>query len=291
MPWLRLTLRAGRDQAEPASEAFEAAGAVAVSLEDAGDEPLFDTLQPEKPLWQVTRVTGLFPEGTDANDVAVTLAHELQLPSPPELESDMLADQDWERAWMDRYVPLAFGHGLWIVPSWLAPPEPTAINIILDPGLAFGTGTHATTALCLEWLAAHPPRGLDVIDYGCGSGILAIAALKLGARRALGTDIDPKALVVSRENAERNGVADRLDLCLPDALPATRAPLVIANILAAPLIALAREIGALPTADGTLLLSGLLTEQGDEVVAHYPGWRFDRVERDGWLLLVGRRRS
>jgi ribosomal protein L11 methyltransferase len=263
-----------------------------VSLEDAGDEPLFDTLQPEPPLWQVTRVTGLFPEGADAQEVATALARELHLPSPPELESDVLADQDWERAWMDRYVPLAFGHGLWIVPSWLAPPEPAAINIILDPGLAFGTGTHATTALCLEWLAAHPPRGLDVIDYGCGSGILAIAALKLGAHHALGTDIDPKALAVSRENAERNGVADRLALCLPADLPAkTHAPLVIANILAAPLIGLAAEISALPAADGTLLLSGLLTEQGDEVVAHYPGWRFERVARDGWLLLAGRRGS
>jgi ribosomal protein L11 methyltransferase len=179
-----------------------------------------------------------------------------------------------------------------VVPSWLTPPEPNAVNIVLDPGMAFGTGTHATTGLCLEWLAAHPPRGLDVIDYGCGSGILAIAALKLGARTALATDTDPQAFATARENAERNGVLKRLSLCLPDNLSGNAAAdVVLANILAPALVALAPALTRLIRPGGMLILSGLLAGQAEEVETAYRAhFDFERCLRDDWAMLAGSKR-
>jgi len=297
MPWLQLTLESSRDQAQALSDALEEAGAVSVSLEGTDTELLFDTdWNDTAPVWKRTRVVALFADDTDAHGVMQQVAQLLALAAPPAFTAEHIADQDWVRAWMDRWQPMHFGVSpagvsLWVVPSWLEPPEPDAANIILDPGLAFGTGTHATTAMCLEWLAQHPPRGLEVIDYGCGSGILAIAALKLGAARTLGTDTDPQALTVSRENAERNGVAKRLELCLPDQLPATAsADVVLANILAGPLIALAPRLTRLVRSGGTLILSGLLASQADEVQAAYAAdFRFERQLRDDWALLAGRR--
>jgi len=184
-----------------------------------------------------------------------------------------------------------FGANLWVVPSWLTPPEPDAANIILDPGMAFGTGTHATTAMCLEWLAAHPPRNLEVIDYGCGSGILAIAALKLGAAHALATDTDPQALTVSHENAERNQVTGRLALYLPDALPAqASADVLLANILAGPLVQLAPRLTALVRPGGRLILSGLLASQVAEVeTAYATHFVFERRVHDGWAMLAAQK--
>ena len=186
---------------------------------------------------------------------------------------------------------MQFGANLWVVPSWLTPPEPDAANVVLDPGMAFGTGTHATTAMCLEWLATHPPRDLEVIDYGCGSGILAIAALKLGAAHALGIDTDPQALTVSYENAERNQVIEQLVLCLPDAAPArSSADVLLANILAGPLVQLASRLTALVRPGGTLILSGLLANQAEEVEAAYAAhFAMERRVRDGWAMLVGRK--
>jgi len=297
MPWLQLTLESSRDQAQALSDALEEAGAMSVSLEGADTELLFDTdWNDTAPVWKRARVVALFAEDTDARGVMQQVAQLLLLAAPPAFTAERIADQDWVRAWMDRWQPMHFGvspagTSLWVVPSWLEPPEPDAANIILDPGLAFGTGTHATTAMCLEWLAQHPPRGLEVIDYGCGSGILAIAALKLGAARAVGTDTDPQALTVSRENAERNAVATRLELCLPDQLPATAgAGVVLANILAGPLIALAPRLTRLVRPGGTLILSGLLASQADEVQAAYAAdFRFERQLRDDWALLAGRR--
>ena len=297
MPWLQLTIESSRDQAQALSDALEETGAVSVSLEGTDAELLFDTdWNDVTPVWKRTRVVALFAEDTDAPSVMQQVAQLLSLAAPPAFTSEHIADQDWVRAWMDRWQPMHFGasHGgtnLWVVPSWLTPPDPGAANIILDPGLAFGTGTHATTAMCLEWLAQHPPRDLDVIDYGCGSGILAIAALKLGAAWALGTDTDPQALTVSRENAERNGVAARLKLCLPEELPvAASADVVLANILAGPLIALAPRLTGLVRPAGMLLLSGLLASQADEVQAAYAAhFRFEQQRRDDWALLAGRR--
>jgi ribosomal protein L11 methyltransferase len=296
MPWLQLTLETTRAAAPRLSDALEEAGALSVSLEGADAEPLFETdWHDTTPVWRQTRVVALFEHGTDTATVMNTVAALLSLPAPPACQAEIVADQDWARVWMERWRPMHFGARLWVVPSWLAPPDPDAANVILDPGMAFGTGTHATTAMCLEWLAAHPDEvaGRDVIDYGCGSGILAIAALKLGARTALGTDTDPQALDVSCENAARNAVADRLTLFLPDALPAAAAgDVVLANILAGPLVALAPALTALVRPNGWLILSGLLLNQADEIRAAY-GEQFDLEPqtREEWVMFAGRKHS
>ena len=292
MPWLQITLESTRDDAPRLGDALEEAGAVSVSLEGADAEPLFETdWHDTTPVWKQTRVVALFAEDADIPEAMRMVATLLSLPAVPAFKTETVADQDWVRAWMDRWRPIHFGANLWVVPSWLTPPEPAAANVILDPGMAFGTGTHATTAMCLEWLAAHPPRDLDVIDYGCGSGILAIAALKLGAAHALGTDTDPQALTVSRENAERNQVTGRLALCLADAVPAdASADVVLANILAGPLVHLAPRLTALVRPRGRLVLSGLLANQADEVEAAYAAqFVFERHVHDGWAMLAGRK--
>jgi ribosomal protein L11 methyltransferase len=292
MPWLQTTFDTTRDEAQRLSDALEEAGALSVSLEGADAEPLFETdWHDVTQVWKQTRVVALFSEDTDVLAAMRMVATLLRLPAVPKFKTETVADQDWVRVWMDRWRPMHFGANLWVVPSWLSPPEPDAANIILDPGMAFGTGTHATTAMCLEWLATHPPRDLDVIDYGCGSGILAIAALKLGAARALGTDTDPQALTVSQENAERNQVTGRFALCLPDAVPVnTNADVVLANILAGPLVQLAPRLTALVRPDGRLVLSGLLANQADEVEAAYAAdFVLERRVHDGWAMLTGRK--
>lgn len=294
MTWLQVTLETTRAEAQRLGDALEEAGAVAVSLEGADAEPLFETdWHDATPVWRHTRVTALFAADADIAAAMAEVAARLGHTDPPPYTTATVADQDWARAWMDRWQPMHFGANLWIVPSWLAPPDPQAVNVTLDPGMAFGTGTHATTAMCLEWLAAHPPRGLEVIDYGCGSGILAIAALRLGARHALGTDTDPQALATARENAARNAVAGDLALCLPDAVPANAAAdVVLANILAGPLVALAPRLTQLVRPGGTLVLSGMLAAQADEVEAAYAGaFAFERRLREEWAMLAGRRRG
>lgn len=292
MPWLKLRLRADKARATVIADALESLGALAVSLEDAGDEPQFDIGQPEAAAWSDTWVSGLFPIETSPLGVLEQLTRDTTLSPLPPHDVELVADQDWERSWMERYKPLRFGQRLWVCPSWLAPPDPSAVTIMLDPGLAFGSGTHATTALCLEWLERQSLAGKTVIDYGCGSGILAIAALKLGARAAWGIDTDPQALAVSRENAARNGIGSELTLLLPEQAPAGMvADIVLANILAKPLMELAGRLTALVRPGGGLALSGLLANQTEEVSRHYVQ-DFDlTVEiRDDWALLSGVRR-
>lgn len=294
MAWTQLTFEATRDDAQRLSDALAEAGALAVSLEGADSEPIFEKdWNDDRPVWKRARVVALFEQDADIAAALAMTAALLGVSELPPHQTETVADQDWVRVWMDRWQPLCFGANLWVVPSWLTPPDPNAVNLILDPGMAFGTGTHATTGLCLEWLAAHPPRGLDVIDYGCGSGILAIAALKLGARAALGTDTDPQALTTARENADRNLVADRLTLGLPDALPAAvTADVVLANILAPALVQLAPTLTHLTRPGGALVLSGLLANQADEVEAVFrTHFDFERHVRDDWAMLAGRRRS
>lgn len=294
MSWLQLSFETTRDDAQRLSDALEEAGALSVSLEGADAEPLFETdWNDTTPVWKRARVLALFSEDTDVSAAMQMVAVLLALPAAPSYQSETVADQDWVRVWMERWRPIQFGNNLWVVPSWLAPPDPSAANIILDPGMAFGTGTHATTAMCLEWLAQHAPRDQNVIDYGCGSGILAIAALKLGARSALGVDSDPQALTVSTENAERNGVLDRLILCLPEAVPPeASADVLLANILAPALVALAARLTALTRPGGSLLLSGLLAHQAQEVQdAYAQDFSFEQVVTDDWALLIGHKRS
>lgn len=291
MPWLLIKLSASPEQADAVTDALEACGAAAVTIEAASDEERLQSALEPTALWSANRVAGLFPENTDAGQTLAALRRELGVAELPPHSIDRLEDADWARAWMANYRPLQVAPRLWIVPTWCAPPDPDAINLFLDPGLAFGTGTHPTTALCLAWLATQSLQGRTIIDYGCGSGILAIAALKLGAAHAIGVDIDPQALTVSRENAARNGVAARYHACAPHALAADRrADIVVANILAGPLIELAPQLGERVGPGGAIALSGILAEQAPDVCKRYAAqFRFDTYERDGWVLLAGTR--
>ncbi len=291
MPWLKLTLRTAKEQAERLADALQELGAISVTLEDAANEQLIETRWDQTPLWREVRLSALFSADADVAALLAQLADSGLAPlAPPATE--VLADEDWARVWMTRYQPIEVGRNLWICPSWCAPPVPSAVNVVLDPGLAFGTGTHATTALCLAWLAEQDIGGRTLIDYGCGSGILAVAALKLGAAHAFATDLDPQALAVARENALRNGVADRLTVCAPEELPpAVTADLVVANILAGALVELAPRLTGLTRPGGQLALSGILQGQDDALAAAYaPAFALQRRTREEWVLLTGRRR-
>ena len=292
MPWLQLRLAIAPEQAPALEDALLGVGAVSVTFMDAEDQPIFEPDLGTTPLWSHTHLLALFEDDVDESDL---LAH-LQLLTGgelPEHQLERIADQDWERSWMDNFQPMRFGQRLWIVPSWHAAPEPDAVNLLLDPGLAFGTGTHPTTALCLEWLDAQSLQGLQVLDFGCGSGILAIAALLLGAEQAVGTDIDIQAIEASRDNAGRNGIDPaRFPLYLPEQLPDGQADVVVANILAGPLVELAGQIGERVKPGGLLALSGILVEQAEEVRAAYAD-KFDldpTAEKDGWVRITGIRR-
>lgn len=293
MPWLQVRLAITPDQAETYEDALLGVGAVSVTFMDAEDQPIFEPDLGTTPLWSNTHLLALFEADTDPANL---VAH-LQLLTGGELpahEIEHIEDQDWERSWMDNFQPMRFGQRLWIVPSWHAAPQPEAVNLLLDPGLAFGTGTHPTTALCLEWLDGQDLNDCTVIDFGCGSGILAIAALLLGAPQAIGTDIDPQALEASRDNAGRNGIDPaRFPVYLPADMPQQPAEVVVANILAGPLVSLAPQITALVKAGGRLALSGILAEQAEEVRAAYAD-AFDldpTAIKDGWVRISGVKRA
>ncbi|NYT72899.1 50S ribosomal protein L11 methyltransferase [Halomonas sp. QX-2] len=302
MPWLQLKAHIAPEQAELLEELLLDEGATAIGLQDAHDDPVFEPERGTTPLWEDTILTGLYDdlEGVESMLERIEAAWSEQMPGEPcpTIEYELLADRDWEREWMDDFTPLRMGQRLWIVPSWHEPPEADAVNLILDPGLAFGTGTHPTTALCLEWLdelavAGHLAQQ-TVLDVGCGSGILAIAALKLGALHADATDIDPQALQASRDNAERNGIAESdLNLYYPEQLSdGGHYPIVTANILAGPLVELAPMIAGHVAPGGRIALSGVLANQADEVYEAYvvQGIAMDEpVIREGWVRLSGLR--
>ena len=289
MAWKNLILCVPRDRVEAAEQMLMAAGALSVSLGDAGDSPVLEPGPGETPLWPENTLSALFEASTPLDALIPALERSLSLRTPARVET--LPDQDWERAWMSAFRPMRFGDKLWICPSWEPVPDPRAVNLLLDPGLAFGTGTHPTTALCLEWLDAHPPQGAEVIDYGCGSGILGLAALKLGARHAWAVDIDPQALTATRDNAARNAIpAGALDAIFTQDLPPLAADLIMANILAGPLLELAPRLCRLLKPGGRLVLSGILAEQVEAVRAAYASciakWEPLAV-RDGWARLGG----
>lgn len=291
MSWLKLILPADRDSAPLLADALAASGAISVTIEAAEDAAALQAALEEVPLWAKNRVIGLFPEHADVADLMREMRASAGVPiADPEV--DLLPDTDWAFAWMAHYRPFEVTPGLWICPTWMTPPHPEALTILLDPGLAFGTGEHPTTALCLEWLLGQDLVGKTVLDYGCGSGILAIAALKRGAAEAIGVDIDPQALAVARENAARNDVSDRFRTLLPEELPAGyQADVVIANILANALVALAPRLLSATKPDGRLALSGVLQEQAEEVgVVYAPGFALTMRERAAWVLLAGPRR-
>lgn len=292
MPWLQVRLAITPEQAQTYEDALLEVGAVSVTFMDAEDQPIFEPDLGTTPLWSHTHLLALFEADVDP---APLLAHLelLTAAALPEHQIERIEDQDWERSWMDNFQPMRFGRRLWIVPSWHEAPQPEAVNLLLDPGLAFGTGTHPTTALCLEWLDGQDLAGCTVLDFGCGSGILAIAALLLGAERAIGTDIDPQALEASRDNAGRNGIApERFPLYLPEQLPQQQADVVVANILAGPLVQLAPRITSLVKPGGRLALSGILAEQAEEVrIAYADAFELEpTAEKDGWVRIGGVRR-
>jgi ribosomal protein L11 methyltransferase len=292
MPWLQLSLEITRDQADLVTEVFESTGALSVTLLDAADEPLLEPAPGEQPLWGRLRAVALFHPGFDAQAIRDGLRDALQAPEI-ELLTEHLDDRDWSTSWKDDFHSMRFGTRLWVCPSGESPPDPDAIVVQMEPGMAFGTGTHATTGLCLEWLDAHAPAGETVIDYGCGSGILAIAACKLGASRVHAVDIDPQALIAARDNAARNAVDQCIEVLLPTALDPGPVDVVIANILANPLIELSGILAGYLRVQGSIILTGVLEAQGREVMAAYRQW-FDfkmPVKRNEWVLLEGVKRG
>ena len=295
MPFLQLTLSIGSADPEPFEDVLLTAGAVSITLEDAADNPVLEPAPGTTPLWPSVRIKALFHITTDPLVVEALLHSQLAQPLPA-LQFEKLDDRPWEREWLKDFRPMQFGRRLWICPDGQRPTGPvsdSATFIDLDPGLAFGTGTHPTTALCLEWLDGMQLQGRTVLDYGCGSGILAIAALKLGARSALGVDIDPQAVTATRENATRNDVGDRLSVCTVAEMHAEAADVVLANILAEPLMSLSSTLAALVRPRGHIVLSGVLTEQAEQVATHYAPW-FDIAPisvREGWARIDGTRKD
>lgn len=297
MPFLQLTLDVGSRDPQPFEDALFELGAVSVTLLDAADDPVLEPAPGQTPLWPTVKVRALFEAATAHRDELAAGLRRAGLPDCPAPEFEDVADRAWEREWLKDFHPMRFGRRLWVCPGGLPAGAPDAVRVELDPGLAFGTGTHPTTAMCLEWLDQLADEGglegATVIDYGCGSGILAIAAVRLGAGAAIAMDIDPQALLATRENAGRNGVADRVQVTADRAVGGQPAAVVVANILAGPLVELAPALAALVQPGGRLALSGLLAgAQADAVAAAYAPW-FDirqNASREGWCLLSGRRR-
>jgi len=293
MAWLELSLILSAEQQAEIESALEDIGALAVTLLDAEDHPIFEPAPGETPMWPEIALSALFEASCDRAGLVHVLTELVPELAPERIGFRIVEDQDWTRVWMDQFQPMRFGRRLWIYPWNIEPPEDAdAVVVRLDPGLAFGTGTHPTTALCLEWLDAADLAGKIVIDYGCGSGVLAIAALKLGATRAVGVDNDAQALAASRDNAERNGVAAGLDLVAPDAFVAEPADALVANILAGPLSELAPRFAASVKPGGAIALSGILEGQESELVERYADAFADIVVtmRDGWVRIDARRK-
>ena len=294
MPWIEFTLTAQRDSVARIERAFEDVGALSVTLLDAEDHPILEPAAGETPVWPNVVITALFDADADCHGLFDALQLMVPWLTPEKVSVREVADADWTRAWMDQFKPMQFGRRTFIYPWNIEPQEDdNAVIVRLDPGLAFGTGTHATTALCLAWLDGLDLAGKTVLDFGCGSGILAIAALKLGAAHAIGIDNDPQALIASRDNAERNDVADRLSLYTPEEAPELRADIVVANILASALIALQSRLSDLCADGAPIALSGILIGQEDEVVDAYRA-DFDALAvttQEDWVRVDGQRRA
>jgi ribosomal protein L11 methyltransferase len=297
MPWLELSLTVRAEQQPRVEEALDDIGALSITLQDADaetpdEQAIFEPGVGELPLWPTITLHALFEAETDRRGLSEALSELLPWLEPDHMQFRDVADQDWERAWMDQFKPMAFGRRLWIYPWNIEPPADQDIVVVrLDPGLAFGSGTHPTTALCLAWLDSLDLAGKTVTDFGCGSGILAIAALKLGAASAIGVDNDPQALTASADNAERNEVAERLALFLPEDLEAEPADIFIANILAGPLGELAPIFAKASKPGAPFAISGILKGQEDELLQRYAEW-FDELRVDtqeDWVRISGRR--
>jgi ribosomal protein L11 methyltransferase len=300
MSWTEIVLEVPRDQAERLSDALMESGALSVSVEDAdegteSERPLFGEpgMEPEQHAWERSRVLALADEGTDLHALVSGACALCELHPLPSFNSRSVADQDWVRLTQSQFEPIPIGQRIWVVPSWHQAPEPDAIVLELDPGLAFGTGSHPTTRLCMEWMEANLKERVSLLDYGCGSGILAMLGEKLGARPVDGVDIDPQAILSARDNSVRNHC--NISYFLPEDFAEDRKDnryaLVVANILSGPLKVMAPMLCGRVAAGGQLLLSGVLARQAEEVIAAYSGLLSLSVwdEREGWVALAGRR--
>lgn len=298
MAWQQLRVQVRSDQIEPLEQLLLDHGGLSISYLDAEDQPVFQKEPGSTPLWDLVDLVCLFEADANLDGLLFLLEHHPATADNKSLKLEALEDQAWERSWMSDFKAMQFGERLWVCPSWQEPPEPDAINIMLDPGLAFGSGSHATTSLCLQWLERNIRPDSTVIDYGCGSGILAIAAVLLGARRVIAVDNDPQAITATIENAKRNHISQGvIETYLPDQLPddyaAIRADILVANILAEPLLQLAENFSRLVSAKGSIVLSGILAEQASGLLEHYSSW-FDMDEAvlsAEWARLTGSKKN
>lgn len=295
MSWIQVKALISPTQAEAMEESLMAAGACSVTYQDAKDQPVLEPALGTTPLWDATTITGLFTADEDmqlAHQIASNVFRNLTQKDLPQYRVEILENQDWTRTWMEHFKPMQFGKRLWICPSWQEAPDINAVNLLLDPGLAFGTGTHPTTSLCLQWLDQQEDTlaGKTLIDYGCGSGILGIAGLLLGASKVIGVDNDPQALTASNDNLIRNSLdSKQLDTYLPDDLPEVSADILLANILAQPLYELRDRLAKLTKINGYIVLSGILEEQATELRQYYEEYfTMDEVVlENGWARLTG----
>lgn len=300
MKWLQIHITVNQAQVDFIETLLLSLGAVSVTLDDAEDQALLEPLPGETPLWNKVIVTGIYQHTDEEpvdSDTLVTFI-QTQVPEETLIRVDELEDQVWERAWMDYYEPIEISQGFWIVPEWLVPPDANAVNLKLDPGLAFGTGNHASTFLCLQWLGKTDLKDKIVIDYGCGSGILGVAALLLGAKKVYATDIDPQAVLATKQNAALNGVLDRLFVGLPEEFNTTfsgqKADVLVANILAKPLMMLAPEFAQLLQPAGEFALAGVIEEQLDDVCNTYKElFEITEIEKreENWCRISGKSKN
>jgi ribosomal protein L11 methyltransferase len=294
MAWWQLSVQSSAAELEQTEDSLLELGAVAITLSDAKDEPLYEPLPGDTPIWQHSIVTGLFTQERSLEALYDGLIQRLPEHQIHTVKKTVVDDQDWSRVHLKYFKPIQCAEKLWVVPSWHEAPDPSAVNIQLDPGLAFGTGGHATTALCLSWLGEHDIQNQSVIDYGCGSGILAIAASKLGASELHSVDIDPQALVASRENARRNDIDPALlNITLPEDFKSEPVDLLIANILSGPLVGFAPKFSELVKPGGRILLSGILQTQANDIEkAYLPYFDLDPIcIKEDWIRISGTRRS
>lgn len=300
MSWTEIVIEIALAHAEALSDALMEAGALSVSVEDAdlgtdAEQPLFGEpgMEPKEAAWEHSRVVALTEVDADQSAIVAAATRAIGLSSALPFTLRAVAEQDWVRLTQSQFAPIHIGKHIWVVPSWHEAPDPAGLILELDPGLAFGTGSHPTTRLCMEWLEAHPAPGQSVLDYGCGSGILALVAKKMGAQHVSGVDIDPQAIESARDNARRNSCA--VDYYLPDAFAQSshaeqRFDIVVANILSSPLIVMAPMLSGRVAAGGALILSGVLARQAQDVIAAYAPFITLGVwaEQEGWVALHGR---
>jgi ribosomal protein L11 methyltransferase len=299
MSWTEVVIEVAREHAEALSDALMEAGALSVSVEDADEgtdqeKPMFGEpgMEPTEAAWEHSRVVALTDTDADQAEIVAEAAQAIGLATPPQFTTRTVEDEDWVRKTQSQFAPIHIGKNIWVVPSWHDAPEPDALILELDPGLAFGTGSHPTTRLCMEWLEAHPAPGKTVLDYGCGSGILAMVARKLGAGSVSGVDIDPQAIESARDNAERNHC--EIEYFLPEDFAQSahadeRFDIVVANILSSPLKLMAPMLSGRVAPGGSLILSGVLARQAEEVAEAYAPFIKLSVwaELDGWVALHG----